>query len=108
MNKKEQIETLLQEWQAENKEKRSVSLVMIEVTEETEKGYGTENNCVLFGKSAHFIDFFEKTLTDKTNPLSGLMNEAIKRISMRRIMGFFKKLSGSDSEKTKETDNDNK
>lgn len=77
MNKEEQIKALLQEWQAENKDKRCVSLIMNEVTDETEKNYATSCYVGLAGKRGYFKDFFRKALSDNKNPLCGILKAAV-------------------------------
>lgn len=61
---------LVREWQEEDKEKRSVTLTMIEVVNETEDGYGAQCSGVTIGKAGHFIDHFARALQEKRDPLT--------------------------------------
>ena len=61
---------LVREWQKEDEEKRSVTLTMIEVVNETEDGYGTQCSGVTIGKAGHFIDLLRACLTGEERPAS--------------------------------------
>lgn len=93
MNKKEQIISLLNEWQNEDSENRTVSLTMITAENKTEEGGDLNIEGVLSGKEGHLIDFFEKVLRDKSIPLHGILHKAHSRFMAKRLCGFLDRLS---------------
>lgn len=84
---------LVREWQKEDEEKRSVTLTMIEVVNETEDGYGTQCSGVTIGKTGHFIDHFANAFQDKRNPLHKLLHLAHSKYMATRFCGFLDRLS---------------
>lgn len=91
MNKKEQIISLLNEWQNEDRENRAVSLTMITAENKTEEGEDLNIEGVLSGKESYFISFFNKVLSDKSVPLHGILHKANNRYM--RLFGFIDCLS---------------
>ena len=91
MNKKEQIISLLNEWQNEDRENRAVSLTMITAENKTEEGEDLNIEGVLSGKESYFISFFNKVLSDKSVPLHGILHKAHSRY--KRLFGFIDRLS---------------
>ena len=86
MNKKEQIMQLIREWQEEDKEKRSVTLTMIEVVNEKEDGYDTSCAGVTIGTTGHLIDHFERALQEKRDPLHKFLHlSMIKFLAKRHL-----------------------
>lgn len=98
MNKQEQIMQLVREWQKEDEEKRSVTLTMIEVVNETEDGYGTQCSGEMIGKARHFIDYFARVLQEKRDPLHKLLHSAIRKYMEKSICGFIDRISKGDDE----------
>lgn len=98
MNKKEQIISLLNEWQNEDSENRTVSLTMITAENKTEEGEDLNIEGVLSGVESHLIRFFYKALNDKSNPLHGILNEAFSRSMTKSICAFIDRLSKGDDE----------
>ena len=93
MNKKEQIISLLNEWQNEDRENRAVSLTMITAENKTEEGEDLNIEGVLSGKESYFISFFNKVLSDKSVPLHGILHKAHSRYMEKRLFGFIDRLS---------------
>ena len=91
MNKKEQIISLLNEWQNEDRENRAVSLTMITAENKSEEGEDLNVEGVLSGKEGHLINFFDKVLRDKSIPLHGILHKAHSRYT--RFCGFLDCLS---------------
>ena len=98
MNKQEQIMQLVREWQQEDEEKRSVTLTMIEVVNETEDGYDTQCSGVTIGKARHFIDQFARALQEKRDPLHKLLHSAMRTYTTKRLCGFIDRISKGDDE----------
>ena len=84
---------LVREWQKEDEEKRSVTLTMSEVVNETEDGYATECSGVTIGKTGHFIDHFARILQEKRDPLHKLLHSAMRTYTAKRLCGFIERLS---------------
>lgn len=91
MNKKEQIISLLNEWQNEDRENRAVSLTMITAENKTEEGEDLNIEGVLSGKESYFISFFNKVLSDKSVPLHSILHKAHSRYM--RLFSFIDRLS---------------
>ena len=98
MNKQEQIMQLVKEWQKEDGEKRSVSLTMIEVVNETEDGYDTFCSGVTAGTTSHLIDHFEHALQEKRDPLHKLLHSAYRKYISNRFIGFIDRISNGNDE----------
>ena len=98
MNKQEQIMQLIREWQEEDKEKRSVTLTIIEVVNETEDGYATECSDLTIGNTGHFIDRIAHAFQEKRDPLHKLLHSAHSKYMAKRLCGFIDRLSKGDDE----------
>lgn len=93
MNKKEQIISLLDEWQNEDIENRTVSLTMITAENKTEEGEDLTIDGVMSGNKNHLIMFFNRVLSDKSHPLHSILHKAYSRYMVKRICGFIDRLS---------------
>lgn len=83
MEKLEQIQNLLIEWQQENPEKRVILLNAIEVEKENENSYSVSVTCAIKGDEAVAIEYFADCITNKENPLHCVIDKAIKKVDMR-------------------------
>ena len=90
MEKLEQIQNLLVEWQKENPEKRAVNLVAIEVENENKDGYSASVSGAIIGKETILVDHYETVLTERNNAMYSVINKAIKKVAMR---GFMKRIN---------------
>lgn len=79
MEKLEQIQNLLIEWQKENPEKRAVNLVAIEVENENKDGYSASVSGAIIGKETILVDYYETVLTERNNAMYSVINKAIKK-----------------------------
>ena len=86
MEKLEQIQNLLIEWQKENPEKRAVNLVAIEVENENKDGYSASVSGAIIGKETILVDHYETVLTEHNSALSSIINKAIKKVAMRGLV----------------------
>lgn len=68
MEKLEQIQNLLIEWQQENPEKRVILLNAIEVEKESENSYSISVTGAIRGDEAVAIEHFVDCITNKENP----------------------------------------
>lgn len=82
---------LVKEWQEEDSENRTFSLTMITAENKTEEGEDLNIEGVLSGKEGHLINFFDKVLRDKSNPLHGILHKAHSRY--KAFCGFLDCLS---------------
>lgn len=98
MNKKEQIISLLNEWQNEDRENRAVSLTMITAENKTEEGEDLNIEGVLSGKEGHFIRFFNRVLSNESNPLHGILHKANILNVAKRTCDFIDRISKGDDE----------
>lgn len=92
MNKKEQIMQLVREWQEEDKEKRSVTLTMIEVVNEREDGYDTQCSGVTIGTLEHLVDHFWCALRKKRDPLYKPLHLALIKFFAKRHLDRLSKV----------------
>ena len=85
MEKLEQIQNLLIEWQKENPEKRAVNLVAIEVENENKDGYSASVSGAIIGKetfkantadSKAIADSARKAVEAKKDKIAQAMNQA--------------------------------
>ena len=86
MEKLEQIQNLLVEWQKENSEKRAVHLVAIEVKNENKDGYSASVSGAIIGKETILVDHYETVLTERNNAMYSVINKAIKNVVMRGLI----------------------
>ena len=84
---------LIREWQKEDEEKRSVTLTMIEVVNETEDGYDTQCSGVTVGRAGYLIDHFARALQEKRDPLHKLLHSAMRKYTAKRLCSFIDRLS---------------
>lgn len=77
---------LVKEWQEEDKKKRSVSLTMIEVVNETESSYDTQSSCVTVGILGHLVDHFANTLRKTRDPLHKPLHLALIKFFAERLL----------------------
>lgn len=89
MEKLEQIQNLLIEWQQENPEKRVILLNAIEVEKESENGYSISVTGAIKGDEAVIVEHFADCITNSENPLHSVISKAIKKVAMR---GFMKRI----------------
>ena len=86
MEKLEQIQNLLVEWQKENPEKRAVNLVAIELENENKDGYSASVSGAIIGKETILVGHYETVLTERNNAMYSVINKAIKNVAMRRLV----------------------
>lgn len=98
MNKKEQIMQLVREWQEEDSENRTVSLTMITTENKTEEGEDLNLEGVLSGKESHLIRFFDRVLSNESNPLHGILHKANILNVTKRTRDFIDRISKGDDE----------
>ena len=89
MEKLEQIQNLLIEWQKENPEKRVVILNAIEVEKESKNAYSLSVTGAIMGDEAVIVEYFADCITNSENPLHSVIGKAIKKVAMR---GFMKRI----------------
>lgn len=71
----------LQTWVEEDRENRTIALVAVQKTEETEEKYAADQHIITKGKTGFLIDAFGSVLNDK-DPENGL--HKVLRIALRR------------------------
>ena len=86
MEKLEQIQNLLIEWQKENPEKRAVHFVAIEVKNENKDSYSASVSGANIGKKTILVDYYETVLTERNNAMYSVINKAIKKVAMRGLV----------------------
>ena len=98
MNKKEQIMQLVREWHNEDREHRTVILTMMTAENKTEEGEDLNFEGVLSGKEGHFIRFFNRVLSNESNPLHGILHKANILNVEKRILDYIDRTKGDDEE----------
>ena len=86
MEKLEQIQNMVVEWQIENPEKRAVNLVAIEVENENKDGYSASVSGAIIGNETILVDHYETVLTERNNAMYSVINKAIKKVAMRGLI----------------------
>lgn len=76
MDKKEQIQALLEEWKEEDSEKRSFALIMTQVEGEHKENSDIAVSQRIMGCKTCLIDAFEHMLFDKRNILHEILHKA--------------------------------
>lgn len=102
-------------WGEEDKENRTIALVVVQKTEDKEDGYSSKQRTVTYGVMGYLVDAFQNVLNDKDpeNGLHKVLKHAIRREAMTglikiadRLLKKSDKKSENSSEEGKEADHE--